>query len=243
MSKKSNSSNSENSCPKKRCRKVKRCKSHKCTKPRKVCCPEPVQNNLTLRAVAAPVFPNNVFQSVTGYSILTDGGLGGYFNTASGVFTALTAGTYLFMGNIQFQLQVPSTAPSTVSVDGDRMIRFVRGNGGEPTFLGQYHFVAPDSLVSTRTAFVVSGQMRFEDPISATIELFMNAGDVVVLKAYQNNNTFLNPVPASQPVLTGGANQIAFTELAVIKLANSQKHCWNGLTPLPLLFTGPLGPN
>src|SRR5437773_12074426 len=63
----------------------------------------PVSTLPFVRVGAAPIVPNNTRTTVTDYTLITDGGLGAYFNTATGFFTALTSGLYQFSGHVLFQ--------------------------------------------------------------------------------------------------------------------------------------------
>ena len=176
-----------------------------------------------VRTFSSPLVPNNNFEGVTNYSVLFDGGLGTYFNNTTGIFTALTAGLYQFEVHVTFQL--PSAEPNnTVSTDGDRLMRLEITNGNEAgtqSFIGQYHFVAPDSLVSSRSAFIFQNFLAFEDSLTTSDTIALNAGGTVRLVVYQNNLTYLQPLGSTGPVVpTGGVSQVAFTEFMVTKLSS-----------------------
>jgi len=172
---------------------------------------------------ASPDVPNDVFFRITNYSLaFINGGLDSDFDLTTGIFTARIGGLYNISCNTLFQTDSnPPITDSTVNTDGDRLMRIVRNSAsGEHTFLGQYHFIAPDSLISSRNGFVVGGQMRFEDTVSTGVTIVMNAGDTLFVDIYQNNKTYILPNGADlTPVPTNGTSQTGYTELLIVRLA------------------------
>lgn len=178
--------------------------------------PEPPATTLPfIQVSAAHVVPNDDFEIVENWTVVANGGLLANFDATTGIFTAPTAGLYQFSAHVVFQLD----HPNTVAADGERLIRLVR-SGDERTFIGQYHYVPPDSVTGTRNAFVLGDQLLFFDPLTVSATINLAAGETVRVLLYQNNQNYLLPANIT-PQPTGGATQVGFTELVITKLNSS----------------------